>query len=310
MTDAPAGAESGADSDTAPRCYRHPDRETWVTCQRCGRPICPQCQTHAAVGVQCPECVREGRATVAGQNPGGRLLRALRPSGTPIVTYTLIGLCIVLYALQYLTGGALTQWWVMDPQVAGSQPWRLVTAGFLHSTAFTVPLHLLFNMYALYAFGPTLESFLGRSRFLVLYLVATIGGSVAEVVNYELIVLTNGEIVRATGGFINAAQSLGASGAIFGLLGALLVARKAIGIALRPLLIVAGLNLALGFVVPNIAWQAHLGGFGLGAAVMAVYLATRRREALRRQILGVAGIVAGLAVVVAVCVSSGFPYYR
>ena len=298
------------ETDVVPRCYRHPDRETWVSCQRCGRPICAQCQTQAAVGVQCPECIREGRAGVAGQRPGRRVLNALRPSGTPIVTYSLIGLCIVLFGLQYLTRGALTDWLVMDPQVAGSQPWRLVTSGFLHSTAFAIPLHLLFNMYALYAFGPTLETFLGRTRFLVLFLVATIGGSVAEVINYELIVLTDGDIVQATDGFIHAGQSLGASGAIFGLLGALLVARRAIGIALRPLLIVAGLNLALGFIVPNIAWQAHLGGFGIGAAVMAVYLATRRREALTRQMLGVAGIVVGLGIIVAVCVSTGFPYYR
>ena len=298
------------ETDAAPRCYRHPDRETWISCQRCGRPICTQCQTQAAVGVQCPECVREGRASMPAARPGRRVLNALRPSGTPIVTYTLIGLCVVLFGLQYLSGGLVTDWGVFDPRVAASQPWRLVTSGFLHSTAFVFPVHLLFNMYALYAFGPAIESFLGRTRFLVLYLAATVGGSVAEVLNYQLIVLTNGRIVDATGGFISAGQSLGASGAIFGLIGALLVARKAIGIPLRPLLIVAVLNLAIGFIVPNIAWQAHLGGMGIGAAVMAVYLATRRPEARTRQIIGVAAIAVGMAIIVAVCASSGVPYYR
>lgn len=303
MTDAHEG-------ETAPTCYRHPNRSTWISCQRCGRPICPECSTQAAVGVHCPECVREGRASVPSQRPGRRILNALRPSGTPIVTYTLIGVCVVLFGLQYLSGGAVTNWGVFDPRVAGSQPWRLVTSGFLHSTAFVLPIHLLFNMYALYAFGPTLESFLGRARFLVLFLVATIGGSVAEVLNYQLIILTNGGISEATGGFINASQSLGASGAIFGLMGALIVGRRALGIALRPLLIVAAINLALGFVVPNIAWQAHLGGLGVGAAVMAVYLATRRPDAQTRQILGVVGITVALGVIVAVCVATGFPYYR
>lgn len=300
-----------ADPDEAPRCYRHPDRETYIRCQRCDRPICTQCQTQAVVGVQCPECVREGQATTAARGGAGRrVLNAFRPSGTPVVTYVLIGICIVLFGLQWITGGVVTNLGVLDPRVALSQPWRLITSGFLHSTAFVLPLHLLFNMYMLYAFGPTLESFLGRGRYLLLYLLALLGGSVAEVVNYQLVVLSNGAITEATGGFIRAAQSLGASGAVFGLLGALLVGRKAIGIALRPLLIFGAINLAIGFFVPNIAWQAHLGGLGLGAAVMAVFLATRRPQDRTRQILAVAGIAVALVVIVVVCASTGYPYYR
>ena len=298
-----------AETDEAPRCYRHPDRETYIRCQRCDRPICTQCQTQAAVGVQCPECVREGRASIPGPSPARRIANAFRPSGTPVVTYTLIGLCVVVFGLQWLSGGAVTDWGVFDPRVAGSQPWRLITAGFLHSTAFVFPVHLLFNMYALYAFGPALESFLGRARFLVLYLLAIVGGSVAEVLNYQLIVATNGAIVQATGGFISAAQSLGASGAIFGLMGALLVGRKAIGLRLGPLLIVAAINLGIGFVVPSIAWQAHLGGLGIGAAIMAVYLATRRPEARTPQIIAVAGIAVALGAIVALCAATGLPYY-
>jgi membrane associated rhomboid family serine protease len=225
------------------------------------------------------------------------------------VTYTLIGLCVAIFGLQYLTGQALTNAWAMDPTLAGSEPWRLVTSGFLHSPRFAFPLHLLFNMYALWAFGPSLESFLGRTRYLALYLLATIGGSVAEVLNYQLIIATGGEITFLTHGLISLSRSLGASGAIFGLMGALVVARRAIGLRLVPLLIVVGLNLVIGFVVPNIAWQAHLGGFAIGAAVMGVYLATRRREARRRQILGVAGVAVGLLAVVALCVATGAPYY-
>jgi membrane associated rhomboid family serine protease len=299
-----AAAET-ADADAPPVCYRHPKRETYVTCQRCGRPICPECQIQAPVGVQCPECVREGRAAAqGGPNPLRRVARVLRPSGVPIVTYALIGVCVVIFGLQFLTGQKLTDAWVMDPSMARSEPWRLITSGFLHSPAFLIPIHLLFNMYALFAFGPVLESFLGRARYLVLYLVALLGGSVAEVVNYQLIVATNGAITVATDGFITASQSLGASGAIFGLMGALLAGRKAMGIHLRQLLIVVVLNLALGFFVPNIAWQAHLGGFAIGAAVMGVYLVTRRKEARTRQILAVAGIVAGLILILVVCVAT------
>lgn len=303
-------SDADTETDAAPVCYRHPKRPTYISCQRCGRPICPDCQTQAAVGVQCPDCMAESRQSMPKRPTGRRILNALRPSGTPVVTYALIGLCVVLFGLQYLSGQALTELWVMDPRVAGSEPWRLLTSGFLHSPAFTIPIHLLFNMYALYAFGPTLESFLGRARFLVLFLVATVGGSVAEVIVYQLIIATQGAIVDATGGLIHAGQSLGASGAIFGLMGALVVGRRAIGLPLRPLLIVIGINLVLGFVIPSIAWEAHLGGFGVGAAVMAVYLATRRPEARIRQVLGVAGIVAGLAVIVIACVSTGYPFYR
>jgi len=296
--------------DAAPSCYRHPKRETYISCQRCGRPICPECQTQAAVGVQCPECMAQGRASVPRRSPVRRVAAAMRPTGTPVVTYILIGACIIAYALQYLTGGALTQAWLMDPALAASEPWRLLTSGFLHSTAFAFPIHLLLNMYAIYVFGPALESFLGRARYLALYLIAAVGGSVAEVLNFQLVIATHGQIVEATGGFISYSASLGASGAVFGLMGALLVGRKAIGLRLTPLLIIVGLNLVIGFTVPNIAWQAHLGGFAIGAAVMAVYLATRRREHRPRQILGVAGIVAGLLAVVVVCVVTGAPYYH
>jgi membrane associated rhomboid family serine protease len=299
-----AAAQTTDDADAPPVCYRHPKRETYVTCQRCGRPICPECQIQAPVGVQCPECVREGRAAASGgANPLRRVARALRPSGTPVVTFALIGLCVVIYAVQYLSQDALTNAWLFDPRVTVSQPWRLLTSGFLHSTAFVLPIHLLVNMYALYAIGPVIESFLGRARFLVLYLVALLGGSIAEVVNYALILGTNGGITDATNGFIYAGQSLGASGAIFGLFGALLVGRKALGLDLRQLLILLVINLGISFFVPHIAWQAHLGGFGIGAAVMGVYLVTRRRDALVKQVVGVAAIVLGLAAILGVCVA-------
>jgi membrane associated rhomboid family serine protease len=287
-------------------CYRHPDRQSFIHCQRCGRTICPQCQTQAAVGVQCPECVREGRQQVAASRPG-LLSRLIGSGSTPVVTYVLIALCVVIYVIQWASGGALTNAWVLDPRLIASQPWRLITSAFLHSTSF-IP-HLLFNMYALFIFGPALERFLGRARYLALYLVGALGGSLGVVLLYQLAVATNGASSKWLDGFLAWGPALGASGAIFALMGALLVLRKAMGLQLTQILIVVVVNVAFGFIAPGIAWQAHLGGLGVGAAIAGVYLVTRRPEQRTRQILSIAGIAAALAVILVACVVSSPGYY-
>jgi membrane associated rhomboid family serine protease len=288
-------------------CYRHPDRQSFIHCQRCGRTICPQCQTQAAVGVQCPECVREGRQQVAASRPG-LLNRVVGTGSTPIVTYALIAACVILYVAQWVTGGALTRAWQLDPSAIASQPWRLITAEFLHSTSF-IP-HLLFNMYALFIFGPPLERFLGRARYLALYLVGALGASVGVVLLYQLAVATNNASSSWLGGFFQPGAAVGASGAIFALMGALLVLRKAMGLQLTQILIVVLVNVAFGFIAPGIAWEAHLGGLGIGAALAGLYLATRRPEQKTRQIASVAGIAAGLVVIVVLCVLSSPGQYR
>ena len=287
-------------------CYRHPDRQSFIHCQRCGRTICPQCQTQAAVGVQCPECVREGRQQVAASRPG-LLSRLIGTGSTPIVTYVLIALCVVIYVIQWASGGALTNAWVLDPRLIASQPWRLITSAFLHSTSF-IP-HLLFNMYALFIFGPALERFLGRARYLALYLVGALGGSLGVVLLYQLAIATNGASSKWLAGFLAWGPALGASGAIFALMGALLVLRKAMGLQLTQILIVVVVNVAFGFIAPGIAWQAHLGGLGVGAAIAGVYLVTRRPEQRTRQILSVVGIAAALVVILVACVVSSPGYY-
>ncbi len=287
-------------------CYRHPDRQSFIHCQRCGRTICPQCQTQAAVGVQCPECVREGRQQTAASRPG-LLARFIGTGSTPVVTYVLIGLCVVIYAIQWLSGGALTSAWVLDPRLIASQPWRLITSAFLHSTSF-IP-HLLFNMYALFVFGPALERFLGRARYLALYLVGALGGSLGVVLLYQLAIVTDNASSRWLGGFLAWAPTLGASGAIFALMGALLVLRRAMGLQLTQILIVVVVNVAFGFIAPGIAWQAHLGGLGIGAAIAGIYLTTRRPELRTRQILSVTGITAAIAAVLLACVLSSPGFY-
>lgn len=291
---------------TSQTCYRHPDRPSFIHCQRCGRTICPQCQTQAAVGVQCPECVREGRQQVAASRPG-LLTRLIGNGTTPLVTYGLIALCVVIYLGQWLSAGALTNAWVLNPSLIASQPWRLITSAFLHSTSF-IP-HLLLNMYALFIFGPALERFLGRVRFLALYLVGALGGSLGVVLLYQLAVATNGASAKWFDGFLAPSTALGASGAIFALMGALLVLRKVMGLRLTQILIIVVANVAFGFIAPGIAWQAHLGGLAVGAAIAAIYLTTRRSEQKARQIVSVLGIVAVLAVILLACVLSSPGYY-
>jgi membrane associated rhomboid family serine protease len=282
---------------TSEYCYRHPDRQSFIHCQRCGRTICPQCQTQAAVGVQCPECVREGRAEVRASQ-GGMLGRFIPRGTAPVVSYALMGLCVVLYIGQVVSGGALTSAWQLRPDLIASQPWRLFTSAFLHAN----PLHLLVNLYALYIFGPVLEAFLGRARYLALYLVGALGGSVGVVLVWQLALVTDNASAKWLDGLLSPASALGASGAIFALMGALLVLRKAIGLPLRQILIVVVINLAFGFFVRGIAWQAHLGGLLAGAAIAAVYLATRRTEQRSPQVFGVAGVAVALVVVLVACV--------
>lgn len=252
--------------------------------------MCPECQNQAAVGVQCPECVR-GAQTPAVRRAGS-WTQALRPRRS-IVTFVLMGLIALVYAGQWLTGQWLTYEWVLAAQVVGAEPWRLLTSTFLHSPATII--HILFNLYALYALGPALEAFLGRARFLALYLLAGLGGSLGVLALYELAIFTNDGLAQATGGFLSPSLfALGASGAIFGLMGAYIPLRKAIGVGLGPLAIVLGINVVIGFLATGIAWEAHLGGLAVGAAIGAVYLRTRRPQQRRTQLLGVAGIAAAL----------------
>lgn len=283
-----------------PTCYRHPDRATYVSCQRCGRPVCPECSTQAAVGVQCPECVREGRPAATRGVSG--MARTFVPRRAGITTYVLMGLIVVFYAVQLLSSGWLTNAWVLDPRVVGAEPWRLLTSAFLHSPGTIV--HVLFNLYALYVFGPMLESFLGRVRFLALYLIGALGGSLGVLALYQLSIVTNGMSAQVLGGFLAPSMALGASGAIFALMGAYLPLRKAIGANFTQLLVVLGINVVIGFVAPGIAWEGHLGGLVAGAAVGLVYVRTRRPEQRTAQAIAVAGIAAGILVIVALFVAS------
>jgi membrane associated rhomboid family serine protease len=242
-----------------PVCPRHPDRESWVRCQRCERPVCPACQRPAAVGVQCVDCVAEGARTV--RTPRTTLGGAVRSRET-LVTKVIIGLCVALYAAGFVLPPELSAYLPLvnaesyyTTSFAAGNYWQPLTSAFLHAS----PLHLLFNMYALWVTGQYLEPLLGRARFLALYLVSALGGAVGA----TLLPMTAG------------VTTVGASGAVFGLFGALFVVNRRLGRQSNQVLVLIGINLALGFFVPNISWQGHVGGLVTGAVVAA--LLSRRR---------------------------------
>ena len=239
--------------------------------------MCAECQTQAAVGVHCPECVRDAQQSAPRVKPAAvtRIRTSMRStSGVPVVTYSLIGINLALYLATWVSGGALYQALAYWPPLTASEPWRMITSAFMHSPSSI--LHILFNMFSLFIFGPIIENLVGRGRFVALYLLAAFGGSVG------VLLLSPGSIV------------VGASGAVFGLLGAFFVIQRRLGGNSMQLLIVVGLNLVLGFIVPGVAWQAHLGGLVVGAGVAAIYTATRRRQQKTVQIVAVLGVAVAL----------------
>lgn len=253
-----------------PVCPRHPDRVSYVRCQRCNLPTCPECQVQAAVGVQCVDCVRETRAPAPRSALGARLR-----GGPPVVTYTIIGLCVALFVAQFAVDGL---WYDlgMVPALAEIQPYRFITSAFLHSQ--NNLLHIGFNMYLLWLVGPLLEELLGRARFVALYLVSAVGGSVAVLLLTSPLTEVGGA-VEISSRFVTA--TIGASGAVFGLFGALLLVMRRLNRNVSQIMVFFAINAVLGFVLPNISWQGHLGGLVAGAALgFAFAFAPRERRRL------------------------------
>jgi membrane associated rhomboid family serine protease len=223
-------------------CYRHPDRRAGVSCQRCGRPICPSCMSDASVGFHCPECARGGGQKVY-------TARTLPGTGSPVVTLGLIAINVAVFVVglgmgdgsrggddQLTLDGGL-----YGPAVDVSGEWyRIVTAGFLHANL----LHLGFNMYLLYLLGTQLEPALGRVRFGLVYVFSLVVGSLG-------VLLVDPR-----------ALTVGASGAVFGLMGLGVVLQRSRGInpfdtGLGGLILI---NLVLTFVIPGISVGGHVGG--------------------------------------------------
>ncbi len=273
-------------TDAPPVCPRHPDRVAYVRCQRCGRPTCPDCQRPAAVGIQCVDCVAQAKkdAPRITSRFGAPVRRA---SERPQATIFIIGICVLMYVAQ-LANPAVTANLRFGPVLAVAEPWRALTSAFLHSPGSII--HIGFNMFALYIMGGYLEPMLGRLRFVLLYLISAIGGSA-------------GVVVLATypdGWFTGV---VGASGAVFGLFTAVLVLNWRMGRETGGIVGLLVINGVIGFIIPNIAWQAHLGGAMTGAALAGVLSLTaatgRDAAAVRKRRWQWPGFAAVLLIVIA-----------
>jgi membrane associated rhomboid family serine protease len=283
-------------------CYRHPDRETGLSCSDCGRPICADCATFAPVGIRCPDH--------AGTRPGG-IAKQIKPpkvrrapgmalsSGAAPITYALIAINIAVYVigasqfgglsrpeLGILHNGTIYRHGVLfGPWVVHGGWLRLVSNMFLHASL----IHIGSNMLSLFFIGPQVEQYLGKARYIGLYFVAGLAGSAGALVADPL------------------SPTLGASGAIFGILGALLIIEwqatgRLAGMAMTWIVI----NLFLTFSIPGISVGAHIGGLIGGILVTLGYAHWRGSRAQYGQ-LSVEGIVALVAVAAA---SVAIAYFR
>jgi membrane associated rhomboid family serine protease len=249
-----------------PVCVRHPNRQTGLLCVRCERPACPECLREASVGYQCVDCVNEGRRTVRRRTTvaGAELNTKL------LVVPVLIAINLLVYGITVAQAGSLSanyqaplfDSWVLWPiaVVGFGEPWRLVTAGFLHYG----PLHVVLNMVALWILGRDIEPVFGRGRFVAVYLLSLLGGSVA----------------------------------VWGVMGAVLVTVLRLRLNPQPVLIVIALNVMISFL-PGISLLGHLGGFVVGVLASAALLYAPRDRQLPVQVwalAGLAGLLVGLAV--------------
>ena len=286
----PPPAPGTGDEAGVPTCFRHPDKETYLSCVRCGRPACPDCLRSAPVGQQCVECIKEGSRGARTPTTvfGGRVV-----SGA-LVTYTLIGLNVLLYLVEwvyprivdYLVLVGRLQDSTLHNQVIGvavGQEYRLITSAFLHEPGFAGfgPAHIIFNMWALLVVGPALERLLGRLRFLAVYLLSALGGAVF----FYYLVPPN-------------QAALGASGAVFGLFGAYFVVARRLGADARSIVFLIVLNLGISFAVAGIAWQAHVGGLLTGGLLTAAYAYAPRNQRTLVQVGATVAVVAVLVIAV------------
>jgi membrane associated rhomboid family serine protease len=263
-------------------CYRHPNRETGVSCSNCGNPICPDCMTATPVGMRCPDCSRQ-RTRV-------RTVRSVHAD--PTATYVLIAINVLLFVGSTAGGSSLgngggsrvfNDLALYGPAVADGDYWRLITGGFLHAGV----LHILFNMYVLYWLGTMLEPAIGHVKFVALYFASLLCGS------FGALVLSPDSL------------TVGASGAVFGLMGAAFVFQRMRGVdpmasGIGPVIL---LNLGLSFVIANISIGGHLGGLvggALCAFVMERLMQRRAGDVMPVLACGVVGALAAAGAIASV----------
>ncbi|MCG8921742.1 rhomboid family intramembrane serine protease [Lentzea sp. CC55] len=237
----------GAQPET-PVCARHSDRPTRLRCTRCDRPACPECLRDASVGMQCVDCVNEGARSVRQARTSAG---AVVSTGRPVITQVMIALNVLAYVVTVVQSGSpmnnsrseLFTATSMIPEVtANGEWWRILTSGFMHFGL----IHLALNMAALFVVGPIVEQELGKLRYSAVYLLSLLGGSAAA--------FYFGTICQ---------QLAGASGAVFGLMGALLIVFKRQKRDISTILVVVGINLVSNLFT-NASLLGHLGGFVIG----------------------------------------------
>src|SRR5215203_714970 len=268
-----------AGTQTRQTCYRHPDRETGVSCSNCGRPICPECMTSTPVGMRCPECARQTTKVRVGQG-------AFAPGASKMpATIALIAVNVVVFIAELAAGGVggfdgggsvIHDAGLRGPDVANGDWWRVISGGFLHAGF----LHLLFNMYVLWIAGRILEPGIGTARFLGIYFVSLLAGSLG------VLILDPNTV------------TVGASGAIFGLMAAVIIVARGRGVEqlAQQFGIFVVLNLVLTFSIPGISVGGHIGGLVGGAvAALLVIFVERRMSGRPGFTLELAGIVLMLA---------------
>ena len=274
-----------------PGCVRHPDRPTGLRCVRCDRPACPDCMREASVGYQCVDCVNEGAKAVRTPRTigGARTTRSRKLTVVP----TLIAVNVAAFALTAIQAGSIVEnnrstifqdGTLVPAFVSAGEWWRLITSGFLHFGNYGGygPVHLLFNMFALWVIGRDLEVALGRGRFLAVYLLALLGGSTA---------------VMLFGGAGSGVA--GASGAVYGLFGGIAVVVFKAKLNPAPVLSLIAINVFLSVALPGISLLGHIGGLVAGAlaTVAMVYAPAQRRTQFQL------GACAALALVMIVAVA-------
>ena len=260
-------------------CYRHPDRETGVSCSSCGRPICTDCMTPTSVGMRCPECSKQKTKV----RTAAQIYDA-----TPRVSYAIIAANVLVFAAQVLSGGGgvgarsgevYVQGVLFGPLVDQGEVWRLLTSGFMHADL----IHLLLNMVGVYFLGQMLEPALGSVRYAALYFASLFAGSAGALLVEPL------------------AQTVGASGAVFGLLGAAFYLARARGNEqmFRFVGALLLLNILMSFR-PGISLGGHLGG--LAGGLIAAWLISQA-EHRRQPLLAIAGCVVVALVAIATAIT-------
>jgi membrane associated rhomboid family serine protease len=245
-------------------CYRHPRNETAITCSNCGRPICTECMVFAPVGIKCPECA----GLPSGAQKAAVKAKSFANTNTDfIVTKSLLALNVLVFLAQVVQSGSITNPYgelfqrgaLYGPLVATGDWYRLVTCAFLHGGV----LHIFFNMLMLWWFGRPLELLLGRVRFLSVYMVSILAGSAGAL-------LVSPEV-----------PTIGASGAVFGILGAgLVLERSRINVFGGSALLIVILNLALSFTLNNVSIGGHVGGLVGGALCVFAFASFGRGHAV------------------------------